>query len=479
VTLAIALLAAIEPAPAELLSFTDGGDVQLPVEIDGEIVRVIAPGGTYAFRADDFRAIVPGHWPEHEWPTRREQAEAGDASDRFRAAWWALEHGLTTEAVGMLRAAHQLDTTREPVARLVSILDRLDQPAQAPDLSPLRKVLRSEFRVAETPRFLLLHQHDEAVARDRLALIDRIMTTFFLNYTALGFDLHIPPEKLVAVWFAEESEYLAFVRKEGGEAFLNTRGYYHPTRRVVFVTDGSSRAESRRLISGLRLRLDELDQAEQSLAGVAPSARFRLALSGERPRAVTRQEAEQRIHAFRRDTQRRLLLADLEQRRSDQAAAVHELVHQLVIASGLAPQYDQFPIWLHEGIAMQFEAFRGGQWAGLAEIPDHRLDQWRRLRSAPSIDAIVRDEGFGQGYAPAPYAAAWALVFHLRTKQPEAFVAFLDQLRNPRSGSGDHGAAAFHAAFGHDSEPLRRDWMENLRTLRTPIEQNLPPRSRK
>jgi hypothetical protein len=173
------------------------------------------------------------------------------------------------------------------------------------------------------------------------------------------------------------------------------------------------------------------------------------------------------------------LLADLEQRRSDQAAAVHELVHQLVIASGLAPQYDQFPIWLHEGIAMQFEAFRGGQWAGLAEIPDHRLDQWRRLRSAPSIDAIVRDEGFGQGYAPAPYAAAWALVFHLRTKQPEAFVAFLDQLRNPRSGSGDHGAAAFHAAFGHDSEPLRRDWMENLRTLRTPIEQNLPPRSRK
>ncbi|MEW4567680.1 DUF1570 domain-containing protein [Tautonia sp. JC769] len=479
VTLAVALLAAPEPAPADLLSFSDGGEVQLPVEVDGDLVRVTAPGGTYTFRADDFRAIVPGHWPEHEWPERRSRAEEGDAADRFRAAWWALEHGLTDEAVDMLRAAHRADPALEPPARLVAVLDRLERPAKAPDLAPLRKALRSEFKVAETPRLLLLHQHDEAVASDRLALLDRVMTTFFLSYTAIGFDLNVPPEKLVAVWFAEESDYLAFVRKEAGDAFLTTRGYYHPTRRVVFVTDGSNRPEDRRLISGLRLRLDELDRADRSLAGVAPSARVRLSFTGERPRAVTRQEAEQRIRALRGEAQRKLLLAELERLRSDQAAAVHELVHQLVIASGLSPRYDRFPIWLHEGIAMQFEAFRGGQWAGLAEVPGHRLDQWRWLRSEPSIDAIVRDEGFGQGYAPAPYAAAWALVFHLRTRQPEAFVAFLDQLRNPRPGPADHGAAAFHAVFGHDSEALRRDWVAHLQTLRTPIERELPPRSRK
>ncbi|WP_161602148.1 DUF1570 domain-containing protein [Tautonia marina] len=477
-SLAIALLVAIAPASADLLYFAEGGEARLPVEIEGDIVQVITPDGSIPFQTEDFRAIVPGFWPEHEWPGRRRQAEAGDASDRFRAAWWAIEHGLTLEGVALLRAAHQLDPTLEPAPRLVSILDHLNQPAQTPNLTALRKVLRSNFKVSETPRLLLLHQHDDAEATERLALLDRIVTTFYLTFTTLGFELRVPSEKLVAVWFAEESDYRAFVRREAGDAFLTTRGYYHPTRRVVFVSDSRSRPEFQRSTTELRRRLDELDQAERSLADVPPSARFRLSLSGERSRAVNRSEAEQRLDALRRDTQRKLLLQTLEQRRSDQAAAVHELVHQLVIASGLAPQYDQFPIWLHEGIAMQFEAFRGDQWAGLAEAPSHRIDQWRRLRSVPAIDAIVRDQGFGQGYAPAPYAAAWALVFHLRTKQPEGFIAVLDQLRNPRSGNGDQGAAAFQAVFGQDPENLRREWIENLRTLRTPIEENAPPRSR-
>ncbi|WP_169975375.1 DUF1570 domain-containing protein [Tautonia rosea] len=478
-TLVFELLVAIAPASADLLYFTEGGEVQLPIEIDGEIIRVRSPDGSYTFRPDDFQAIVPGHWPEHDWPLRRDQANAGDASDQFRAAWWAIERGLTSEGVAMLRASHRSAPTLEPVARLVSILDRLEQPAQAPDLTALRRLLRSEFKVAETPRLILLHQHEDSDATARLALLDQIVTTFYLTFTTLGFDLRLPSEKLVAVWFAEESDYLAFVRKEAGEAFLTTRGYYHPTRRVVFVADSRNQPEDKRLTTGLRHRLDELDQAERSLANVSPSARFRFSLSGDRPRTLNRQGAELRIDALRRDTQRTLLLHDLEQRRSDQAAAVHELVHQLVIASGLSPQYDQFPIWLHEGIAMQFEAFRGGQWAGLADIPGHRIEQWRRLRSIPSLEAIVRDEGFGQGYAPAPYAAAWALVLHLRTKDPEGFVAFLDQLRNPRSGSTNHGVAAFQAAFGKQTEGLRREWIEHLLTVRTAIEANAPPRSRK
>lgn len=478
-SLASALLVAVAPASAELLYFAEGGEAQLPVEIEGDVVRVITPDGSIPFQTEDFQAIVPGHWPEHEWPKRREQAEAGEAADRFRAAWWAIEHGLTPEGSAMLRSAHERDPTLEPVARLVSILDQLNQPAQTPDLTALRKVLRSDFKVTETPRLLLLHQHDAAEATERLGLLDRIVTTFYLTFTTIGFELRVPSEKLVAVWFAEESDYLDFVRREAGDAFLTTRGYYHPTRRVVFVSDRRNRPDFQRSTTELRHRLDELDQAERSFVDVAPTASFRLSLSGEPSRTVNRSEAERLLDRLRRDTQRKLLLQKLEQQRSDQTAAVHELVHQLVIASGLAPQYDRFPIWLHEGIAMQFEAFRGGRWAGLADVPGHRLDQWRRLRSAPAIDAIARDEGFGQGYAPAPYAAAWALVFHLRTKQPEGFVALLDQLRNPRSGSSAEGAAAFQAVFGHDSDIVRREWIENLQNLRTPIEENAPPRSRK
>lgn len=474
---AVALAIGVTPPAgrAEVLVFDGGGVVQLPAELDGDVVRLDGPDGPVEFLREDFLSIKPGHWPEDDWPSLRDRALSGDAQDRYRAAWWALECGLTPEAVAMLRSAYREDPSLEPVARLVSVLDQWEEPAPPADLSPLRAVLPGgPFSVVENGRIVLLHQHDDALAADRLDLLDRVATTFYLTFSAQGFRLRPPPEKLVIVWFAEETDYLDYIRKEAGESFLTTRGYYHPTRRVVFVTSPRGRADAPRWQAARHSRIEELDRAESALASAPPGARLRLELPGERPRVLDRDSASRAVSRLRRAIRREDLLRSLDRSHSESAAAVHELVHQLVIASGLAPGYHRFPVWLHEGIAMQFEAFRGGRWAGLGTIPPHRLDQWRALRSAPSIEPILRDEGFGAGYVPDRYAAAWALVWFLRSEQPERFASYLDRLRNPSglgsTAAGEGAVLAFRDAFGGNLDGLRSRWIERLSGLSSPLD---------
>src|SRR5262249_36185174 len=80
----------------------------------------------------------------------------------------------------------------------------------------------------------------------------------------------------------------------------------------------------------------------------------------------------------------------------------------------LAPQHDDLPLWLHEGLATQFEVIRGGRWAGFGRAHDLRLPDWRRIDPRPRLVPLLRDAGFGHGYQRDAYAAAWALVYYLR-----------------------------------------------------------------
>ena len=145
----IVLLAGLAPAGSgrgELVYFSKGGRAQLAATTSGTNVRLETPDGPLEFDRSDFRKVVPGHWPEREWEARRAAAKAGGAEARYAAAWWALENGLTPQAVAMLRESHADDPAHEPTARMVAALDRLERPAERPDLGPLRKALQARFR---------------------------------------------------------------------------------------------------------------------------------------------------------------------------------------------------------------------------------------------------------------------------------------------------------------------------------------------
>src|SRR3984957_817204 len=83
---------------ADLLYFKKDGDAQLPARIEGNRVIISMPDGQLDLAKDSVRKLVPGFWPETDWPERLRLARARDFDAQFAAAWWAVENGLTKDA---------------------------------------------------------------------------------------------------------------------------------------------------------------------------------------------------------------------------------------------------------------------------------------------------------------------------------------------------------------------------------------------
>ena len=200
---------------------------------------------------------------------------------------------------------------------------------------------------------------------------------------------------------------------------------------------------------------------------------MRLDLPGETAHTLNRAEARSLLETRRRDLDRRQLLLEMERRAIDGGTAAHEMVHQLVRGSGLIRHHDDFPLWLHEGLAAQFEVIRGGVWAGVGRVHDLRLPDWRAIAPPPPLIPLLRDLGFGHGYQRDLYAQSWALVYYLRKEHPQQFQTFLDLLRLPASEAqpdAHRTSAAFRAAFGDDLQTLEVTWHRYLARLKTPLE---------
>jgi hypothetical protein len=433
----VAALIAGGHATAELVYFARGGQVQLPATIDGEVVRLDTPDGPKVFPRGEFLTITPGHRPFEEWIERRDAAlKIGTVEARFSAAWWALENGLTEEAIASLVELRSGASEHGPTRRALAGLDALAMRCPDPDLGPVRSRLRPlRFLEIRSPHVVLIHQHGEADARERLDVLERVVQTFLVSFAAQGIDLQAPRHRLVSVYFAERRDYVEFLRLAGAEAFVDTQGYYHPILHAVFAFDARSTDEQK---AGHRAILNRKND------GAAPP-----------------------------DLERRSLLLDLDRRATDLGIAAHETVHQLTTETGLAPHFDDFPKWLHEGLAAQFEVVRGGRWAGFGRVNDRRLPDWRSIRPAPRLAPLLRDSDLGHGYRRDLYAESWALVYFLRKIHPREFLAFLDRLRTPTpeaSRRPDRASEAFQAAFGRDLAGMESTWRAFVAGLKTPLE---------
>jgi hypothetical protein len=136
-------------------------------------------------------------------------------------------------------------------------------------------------------------------------------------------------------------------------------------------------------------------------------------------------------------------------------------------------------MWLHEGLAAQFEVVRGGRWAGVGRANDLRLADWRSVRPAPRLAPVVRDDGFGRGYRRDLYAEAWALVYFLRKTRPAEFGRYLDLLRSPGDDRTEgHAVDTFRACFGGDLSALESEWHGYLQPLSTSLEAADSPRAK-
>jgi hypothetical protein len=472
---------AARPCRAELIYFRKGGEVQLPATVTGNRILLTMPDGPVDLARDSVAKLVPGFWPETEWTAKQKQSNGSRFEARFEVVWWAIENGLASEVAGEVRALHALDPRNSPTARMAAVLDRLDRPSLETDSDRFRRALGIETRVARGPHVLLLHQHSDADANERVALLERVITGYHLMFAAQGIELSVPRRRLVSAWFADQKDYLAFLRSEDATAFATTRGYFHPTWKAVVAYDARSSETQRTARDKLEMKRGELQRYGELVDAAPVRSRVKIKLADEPMRTVGRAEAKAFLTRIGGEIDSEMLLLELDRRSIDLGTAAHEMVHQLTSDSGLAPAHDVFPVWLHEGLAAQFEVIRGGRWAGISRAHDLRLPDWRKIESPLRLERLVRNAGFGRGYQRDLYAQAWALVYFLRTQHPNEFLTFIDFLRKPSlgterasSGAQDRVSTAFTRAFGADLDRLDGDWRTFMKTVKTPLEQHAP-----
>jgi Protein of unknown function (DUF1570) len=472
---------AVQTCRSELIYFRKGDGAQLSATIEGTRVILAMPDGKVELARDGIRKFVPGFCPATEWEPRRRLAREGGFEARFAAAWWAIENGLTVEVVAELRDLHALDPKNLPTARMTAVLDRLGEPCFDPDYHRFQEALGIETTVARGPHVILLHQHSDAEADERIALLERVITGYHLLFAAQGVELNVPRRRLVSAWFADQRDYLSFLRSEDATAFATTRGYFHPTWQAVITFDTRSSDPQRTARKELTAKRDELERYREMVERAPARSRIKIKLADEPARTVGRSEATAFLARIDNEITCETMLLDLDRRSVDLGTAAHEMIHQLASDSGLVPRHDTFPVWLHEGLAAQFEVIRGGQWAGISRAHDLRLPDWRRLQSPLRLERLVRNAGFGRGYNRDLYAQAWALVYFLRTQRPQQFLTFIDLLRSPNPtvespviATGDRVFDAFRRAFGTDLDKLEEDWHQFMKTVETPLERHAP-----
>ena len=473
-----------ELSRADLIYFRKGGEAQLPASIEGNRVVLTMPDGKLEVFREDIVKLVPGFWPASEWEARRREARSGGFATRYAAVWWAIENGLTTEVATELRELHALDPKHGPTARMVALMDRLDRSCTDPDIAQFRAALGIETKVARGPHVILLHQHSEAEANERVALLERVIIGFHLGFAAQGIELRVPRHRLVSAWFADRKDYLAFLHRQEADAFATTSGYYHPTWNAVVAHDGRSSEKLIAARGSLTARREEIHRLAEAIDRMPAQGRLRIKLADEPARIVGRAEGRKIIERLERELSFRSALLDLDWRAVDLGTAAHEMIHELAVDSGLVQRHDTFPYWMQEGFAAQFEVIRGGRWAGISRAHDLRLADLRRIQTPIGLERLVRDTGFGRGYQRDLYAQAWALVYYLRTKHSQQFLTFIDLLRNPEVDSdggallqgvrGERVFNAFKRAFGPDLTVIERDWHQFMTSVQTPLEQYTP-----
>lgn len=455
---------------AELLYFREGGRLQAPIESSGQEIKIDLPEGVRIFARSDFAKIVDGYSPSKEWPARKAAALRGSESEQQQSIRWAVENGLSLEALEFLET---LNPSELPLKRLKAMASRLTGHRAEPNLKEQTKALAGTFRTTVGRWGVLLHQHTAEEARERLEVLERVVVAFYLYWTDLGLDLKLPETLFVSAWYEKQSDYLHFLDREHASGFRGTKGYYHPTRELVVAYDtreDDAMQQSRLAIEALK---SELGRVNDILTRLPRNARAKFERPGEPARSLDRQGVIKLRERLVADLARRQVLADLQWREVELGTAAHEMTHLLIVKSGLASRFDAFPLWLHEGLASQFETIEGGRWSGIAKPHPLRLPDYRTITPTPRLAPLANDVGLGQGYSRDAYAACWSFVNYAIHERPTEFLTFIASIQGPGVPTRTR-IDLLRRAFGQDVPDLERDWHAWIRGQQTSLERESP-----
>jgi hypothetical protein len=304
-----------------------------------------------------------------------------------------------------------------------------DQPMTPLAPEQLAERLRQElpdFEVYTTQHYLICHNTSRAYAQWCGTLFERLYKAFTNFWSRKGFDLHEPEFPLVAIVFADQASYSAYVVKDLGGVPGAIIGYYKPESNRMTMYDLTG-VEAQRRAGDKRTNANQINQM------------------------LARPEAERTV-----------------------ATIIHEATHQIAFNCGLQTRLADIPVWLSEGSAMYFETPDLGSskgWRTIGAVNRGRLADFRNYlrkpRPADSLVTLVSSDERLRDRDPQrktdAYAEAWALNYFLIRQRPKQYMVYIKLLSEKEPLIWDDAASRlgeFQKAFGDvhqlDAEFIRQ-----------------------
>jgi hypothetical protein len=374
-------------------------------------------------------------------------------------AFAALAMGVRA-APGEGLPTSRVNTPDAPIQEDARGLVRLVGPADAQSAAALAveqlAALGSRATITTSDGFLIVSDADQQWTQARAALLQRAAHQFNRFATRLGFQLTPSEEPLVAVLIHDHDRYTRFAKRHDDVEAGWIAGYYASlSNRIVFYND-----ETGPMAEAAQDRLKEYDTLLVQAKSMAADARRE-----HRAEVAATLETRAGELASRLSTERQRIATVTKV--NGQAKAVHEAVHLLAFNLGLQARDRQYPFWLTEGLATNFETERPSNAFG----PDHEFDPRRRdfdaikdtgrLLPLEVLVQMLNVPGDDEATADVMYAQSWSLFRYLfRYRKADLAEFFRDFLREPPGRLGQkRQLELFQARFG-DIAALERTWLK-------------------
>lgn len=373
----------------------------------------------------------------------------------------AREAGDLRGADRLLRRAVSLDR-RDPRAamtlRTMYQTPGISLPVDEAAVAEIVSRLGSGFRVTQTRHFVVISDCDVSWTRGREAMLERAYRQVFRFADRLGISVYTPEAKLVCVLIDDYETYRAFADEHDSVSAHWMAGYYTASaNRVVFYNDETGpqfKAAEERLLAYSR----DADQARRE-AREAQRRRDRNAVAAFGARADLLDSH----------------VANERERLAETAAVlsmsktIHEATHLVAFNAGLQLRSRQYPFWLTEGLATNFETeSMDGSFGPEQSVArrDGELSQTMdegRLMPLREFVQLVSVPDASSDLAAAMYPQAYSLFQHAARYDRGALRGILEDLNNEPAGpiSAERLLVLFERHFG-DVEAYERRWLRRL-----------------
>ena len=255
-----------------------------------------------------------------------------------------------------------------------------------PDLTGFRVALGIETRIANGSHIVLVHQTTDDEASERPRASGTRDHRLYLLFAARGSSLPLPA--------GDSSCLVRRASTDTGHFSRRRMPMFSRLPAVITIPPGTPWSPTTGAAPTARRQFRRASGRQRGIAefqrwsiGSRPRAKLRVTLSGESAKHFGQPEAMALIDSLEREVRREELLLDLERRAIDEGTAAHEMSTCWPPTAACLPRHDAFPIWLQEGLAMQFEVVRGGRWAGIGRAHDLRLPDWRQIQPPPRLSS--------------------------------------------------------------------------------------------